>query len=359
MNSIPSSQTNYIFPFSYKRSARELRSRVSVPCRVQLALDLCLGLPKFNAHVRARVHVGEGVLALIRLSDTHVREPRESWSSQFRVDVHRCTPWRPMSASGQDGMVVCAHCSAMGQPGPMKRCGRCCAVYYCSPACQKADWTKGHKAACKPIKETGKVPKVGGPRGGASSGGDRGNDGDEEEEDGVTTTEPVNPCPICLVNEDAAGSGTASVCCSCGQLFCGDCAQSVVELENCPVCRAPHRVVDAERSERLHRILDRSTGRHTAIAEFFIGTMHEGGIGVPINHQEAVRWYRLAAGRGFAMAEDRLGACFDTGVGVPQDYAEAIRLYRRAAAQNDRLALYTWGGVTSKGLGSKRTTRRQ
>lgn len=41
--------------------------------------------------------------------------------------------------------VLCAICS---RPGCVQTCGGCKAVYYCSPACQKADWLK-HKLVCK------------------------------------------------------------------------------------------------------------------------------------------------------------------------------------------------------------------
>ena len=34
-----------------------------------------------------------------------------------------------------------------------KRCGRCKAVHYCSPSCQKADW-KGHSKTCVPATES-------------------------------------------------------------------------------------------------------------------------------------------------------------------------------------------------------------
>jgi hypothetical protein len=33
------------------------------------------------------------------------------------------------------------------------RCGQCGLTYYCSAACQKADWKIGHKAVCKSLQE--------------------------------------------------------------------------------------------------------------------------------------------------------------------------------------------------------------
>jgi len=42
--------------------------------------------------------------------------------------------------------MECARC---GAPGADRKCGRCKAAY-CGPACQRADWKAGHKAACTP-----------------------------------------------------------------------------------------------------------------------------------------------------------------------------------------------------------------
>jgi hypothetical protein len=33
----------------------------------------------------------------------------------------------------------------------MLRCGQCGSAYYCSAACQKADWKVGHKGVCKDL----------------------------------------------------------------------------------------------------------------------------------------------------------------------------------------------------------------
>jgi len=41
---------------------------------------------------------------------------------------------------------VCNNCEDVGMG--FQRCSRCKAVWYCSPECQKANWTK-HKASCE------------------------------------------------------------------------------------------------------------------------------------------------------------------------------------------------------------------
>jgi len=51
------------------------------------------------------------------------------------------------------------------------------------------------------------------------------------------------------------------------------------------------------------------------------------------SHDEAVRWYRLAAAQSHAVAFNNLGVCYAGGQGVSQDLHEALRLFKRAVAQ--------------------------
>jgi TPR repeat protein len=66
-------------------------------------------------------------------------------------------------------------------------------------------------------------------------------------------------------------------------------------------------------------------------AEFALGRMYEGGVGVSPDIQEAVRWYRRAADHDFVKAQYRLGVMYSTGQGVPRDDNEAVVWFRRAA----------------------------
>jgi hypothetical protein len=70
-----------------------------------------------------------------------------------------------------------------------------------------------------------------------------------------------------------------------------------------------------------------------ASAQYFLGTMYDGGLGVPQDDAEAAKWYRLAAEQGLAEAQYNLGVRYRKGDGVPQDYAEAVKWYRLAAEQ--------------------------
>jgi len=51
------------------------------------------------------------------------------------------------------------------------------------------------------------------------------------------------------------------------------------------------------------------------------------------SHDEAVKWFRLAAAQGDAGSLCFLGTCFERGHGVPLDLDAALRFYKRAAAK--------------------------
>lgn len=51
-----------------------------------------------------------------------------------------------------DARRTCAACGQLPATGGqrLKRCDRCLSRWYCSAACQRADWRAGHKAVCRP-----------------------------------------------------------------------------------------------------------------------------------------------------------------------------------------------------------------
>ena len=60
-----------------------------------------------------------------------------------------------------------------------------------------------------------------------------------------------------------------------------------------------------------------------AEAQLLLGAMYGEGNGFAPNHQEAAKWYRLAAEQGHAEAQNMLGWMYANGNGVPQDYSRA------------------------------------
>ena len=62
-------------------------------------------------------------------------------------------------------------------------------------------------------------------------------------------------------------------------------------------------------------------------------------------HEEAERYYRMAAERGFAGAQNNLGWAYYKGNGVPQSYGEAIHWLTRAAEQGEPFAYGSLGDM--------------
>ncbi len=90
-----------------------------------------------------------------------------------------------------------------------------------------------------------------------------------------------------------------------------------------------------------------------AEAQFFLGSWYHvgGGLGVPEDYAEAVKWYRKAAEQGHAKAQYNLGIMYDNGQGVSQDYAEAVKWRRKAAEQGLAEAQYNLGNMYEDGQG--------
>lgn len=67
-----------------------------------------------------------------------------------------------------------------------------------------------------------------------------------------------------------------------------------------------------------------------ADAQALLGVVYYNGRGVDVDHEEGVRWARLAAEQGNARGQSLLGAAYYSGNGVPQDHGEAARWTRLA-----------------------------
>ena len=85
-------------------------------------------------------------------------------------------------------------------------------------------------------------------------------------------------------------------------------------------------------------------------AQFNLGVMYRGGIGVPQNNDMAVMWYTLAAKRGLARAQSLLGSMYREGKSVTQDNKIAIKWYTLAAEQGDADARYYLGVMYKRGV---------
>ena len=165
-----------------------------------------------------------------------------------------------------------------------------------------------------------------------------------------------NPCPICLDNEDDAtvDGKRDGMCLACGQYYCGACNAGgfADRSPNCPTCRAPFSVSDEENFTRCWKLVhDRSPGRHTPAAQYFLGCRYEKGEGVEQDHVEAAKWYRKSAEAGYAPAQCNLGVMYVKGNGVKQDRVEAAKWFRKSAEAGNTLAQCNLGIVYANGKG--------
>jgi len=71
-----------------------------------------------------------------------------------------------------------------------------------------------------------------------------------------------------------------------------------------------------------------------ADAQNTLGEAYQQGQGVPQSHEEAVKWFTLAANQGHAAAQYHLSMYYKAGTGVPRDADKALALLRQSAEQN-------------------------
>jgi uncharacterized protein len=74
-------------------------------------------------------------------------------------------------------------------------------------------------------------------------------------------------------------------------------------------------------------------------AQKHLGDMYKNGLGVAQSDNEAVRWYRLSAEQGYRGGETALGVMVLEGRGAPIDRTATIELFKRAAAQEEPEAI--------------------
>ncbi len=68
-------------------------------------------------------------------------------------------------------------------------------------------------------------------------------------------------------------------------------------------------------------------------AQYLLGQMYHGGLGVPLDYAEAALWYRRAAEQGNPGCQFLLGFLYSTGRGVPKDFIQAHFWFSVSAAR--------------------------
>ena len=82
--------------------------------------------------------------------------------------------------------------------------------------------------------------------------------------------------------------------------------------------------------------------------------MYDNGQGVALNHNDAFRWFRLAAMGGMSAAQFNLGIMYENGRGVQQNMVEAVRWYQLAANQGVTNAQFNLAVIYTIGKGVER-----
>jgi TPR repeat protein len=94
---------------------------------------------------------------------------------------------------------------------------------------------------------------------------------------------------------------------------------------------------------------ERLAQQGNADAQFYLGRMAAGGMGVPKDIAQAISWYHLAAQQGHTEAQARLGSHYLLGTGVGQSDLEAVRWSRLAAEKGHGGAAYNLAKLYRKG----------
>jgi len=92
-------------------------------------------------------------------------------------------------------------------------------------------------------------------------------------------------------------------------------------------------------------------GDHRAM--YALGSMYAAGHGVPMDLQEALKWFRKAATYGRPDAQYKIGVMYDRGLGLKQNYRKALHWYGKAAKNGFGLAQYKIGQMYVAGHGVK------
>lgn len=113
---------------------------------------------------------------------------------------------------------------------------------------------------------------------------------------------------------------------------------------------ANRKVIEAATAERLNKLAESASAKdHMELA-----MIHWRGIGVPVDREKAVEWFRKAAEAGLPDAAFQLSRAYWTGEGIGKDEAQAARWAKAAAEKGHAAAAYTYGAMLINGNGVPR-----
>ncbi|HEX8879369.1 MAG TPA: tetratricopeptide repeat protein [Candidatus Acidoferrum sp.] len=112
--------------------------------------------------------------------------------------------------------------------------------------------------------------------------------------------------------------------------------------------QTPTRVTAPPADDDFSALLGRATAGD-AQAQYALGSYYFRGRSLPLEHAEALGWYRKSAEQGYAPAENQLGAMYQHGFGVVRNFKLALAYYRKAADQGDAPAKVNLGVTYESG----------
>jgi serine/threonine protein kinase len=90
-----------------------------------------------------------------------------------------------------------------------------------------------------------------------------------------------------------------------------------------------------KKAQRSESWFEQQADTEEAMAQFYLGRYYQFAAGSKKDGLEASGWYRRAAKQGHAEAQCSLGDCYANGIGVNKDLTQAKQWYEKAAAQGN------------------------
>ena len=87
-------------------------------------------------------------------------------------------------------------------------------------------------------------------------------------------------------------------------------------------------------------------------AQYYLGEIYEGGVGVPIDYRQAFDWYWQAAKQEHAGAQARLALLYTNGFGLARSPEDSFYWYLRSAENGYPLAQFEVGLMYARGQGT-------
>ena len=85
--------------------------------------------------------------------------------------------------------------------------------------------------------------------------------------------------------------------------------------------------------------------------QYELAQVYRKGLGVGVDLEISLAWYRQAGEVGHAKAQTMLGFLYRNGIGVEADLKQAVQWYQRATEQGEPTALFNLGSLYRKGYG--------